>query len=61
MDKYNYQLAKNESDMLDGNINRMFVTHDVEELNKMYYYAKRRLDKIYDMQKLRLIKGGDSE
>ena len=30
-------------DMLHGNINRMCVTNDVDELNSMYDYAKKRL------------------
>lgn len=30
-------------DMLKGNINRMCVTDDVDELNSMYGYAKKRL------------------
>ncbi len=30
-------------DMLNGNINRMCVTDDVDELNSMYGYAKKRL------------------
>ena len=36
----------NQIDMLKGNINRMCVTDDVDELNSMYDYAKKRLEII---------------
>lgn len=36
-----------EVDMLKGNINRMCVTDDVEELNRMYLIANKRLSVIY--------------
>lgn len=39
--------AKRERDLLDGNINRMFVSYDVDEIMKMYLYAKFRLNMIY--------------
>lgn len=38
--------AHNEYDMLHGNLNRMFVTHDPDELVKMYTFAVRRLEMI---------------
>ena len=37
----------NEADMLKGNINRMMVTNDKDELISMYSFALRRLEKIY--------------
>jgi hypothetical protein len=37
----------NEADMLKGNINRMMVTDDKNELMTMYIFALKRLDKIY--------------
>lgn len=37
----------NEADMLEGNINRMMVTDDKNELMNMYSFALRRLEKIY--------------
>ena len=37
----------NEVDMLKGNINRMVVVDDNEELLRMYAFALERLGKIY--------------
>ena len=37
----------NEADMLQGNINRIMVTDDKDELLKMYAFALERLGKIY--------------
>lgn len=37
----------NEADMLKGNINRMMVTDDKDELLNMYTTALRRLEKIF--------------
>ena len=37
----------NEADVLKGNINRMMVTDDKNELIDMYVFALRRLEKIY--------------
>ena len=37
----------NEVDMLKGNINRMVVTDDKNELISMYSFALRRLEKIF--------------
>jgi len=37
----------NEAEMLQGNINRMMVTDDKNELINMYSFALRRLEKIY--------------
>lgn len=44
----------NECDMLEGNINRMCVTDDLEELLAMYAHAKCRLDLIFNGNYLRL-------
>ena len=37
-----------EADMLQGNINRMFMTKEEKELYSMRDYAKRRIDMIFD-------------
>ena len=37
----------NKADMLQGNINRMMVTDDTEELLSMYMWAERRLKTIH--------------
>ena len=37
----------NQADMLQGNINRMMVTDDTEELLSMYMWAERRLKTIH--------------
>ena len=42
-----YKELLNEADMLKGNINRMIVTDDKDELLKMYAFALERLGKIY--------------
>lgn len=42
------QSVKAEADMLEGNINRMFLTDDLIELNRMREFAILRLEKIYD-------------
>lgn len=52
--KMNAQMAKNESEMLDGNINRMFVTDDLVELNKSYNVAVRRLNKLLEYHQDRI-------
>lgn len=43
----NYQEMHNEKDMLEGNINRMFVTDNIDELCNMYMFAKERLDTLF--------------
>lgn len=37
-----------ETDLLQGNINRMCVTEDEEELKNMKDWAHKRIDKIFD-------------
>ena len=44
-----------EYDSLIGNINRMCVTDDLSEMIDMYEYAEKRLDKIYQYNKDRLL------
>jgi hypothetical protein len=43
-----------ECDMLQGNINRMMVANDHEELLTMFAYAHHRLDNIYWQNKKRI-------
>ncbi|MGP1505158.1 MAG: hypothetical protein ACTTIR_06020 [Eggerthia catenaformis] len=45
------KLLNNEVDMLEGNINRMCVTSDLEELVRMYKFAKKRIDSIFEYKK----------
>lgn len=42
-----YYKARNERDMLNGNMNRMFVSDDIDEIIEMYLVAKYRLSLIY--------------
>ena len=44
----------NECDMLQGNINRMMVTDNHEELLTMFAYAHKRLGEIYWENKKRI-------
>ena len=46
-DNMTHKELMNEADMLQGNINRMMVTDDKNELMDMYVFALRRLEKIY--------------
>lgn len=41
-----YELRR-EINLLEGNINRMYVTDDKEELDIMHEWAKKRLENIY--------------
>lgn len=43
-------LIKHELDMLNGNINRICITKDVDEIEKMYEVALFRLEKIKDFR-----------
>ncbi|MDV3427393.1 MAG: hypothetical protein LIR50_10055 [Bacillota bacterium] len=45
-----------EVDMLKGNINRMMVTKDPQELQKMHEIAEYRLYKIYKARVIELDK-----
>lgn len=44
----NYQEMKNERDMMDDNINRMFITDSYAELCSMYEYACKRLEVLFN-------------
>jgi len=50
----------NEADMLEGNINRMMVTDDKDELAMMYSFALGRLRKIYE-ERSHVLWGVESE
>lgn len=39
--------AYNESDLLEGEINRMFVSDNRQEVLHMYNFARKRLERIY--------------
>lgn len=43
-----------ECDMLEGNINRMMITDNFEELEGMFIVAVHRLVTIYDKNKQRI-------
>ena len=45
-----------DADLINGNINRMILTHNVEELKDMYIIAMGRLKSIYDTNKSRIEK-----
>ena len=51
----NYQEMRNVSDMLKGNINRMFVTDNLTELCDMYAFAKERLELLFKENCKRII------
>ncbi len=44
----------NESDLLQGGINRMFLIDDPEELERLHKSSKRSLEKIYKYHYARL-------
>lgn len=50
----NRQESHNTADALQGNVNRMFVTKDRDELERMFNYAIRRIVAIYDYNSQRL-------
>lgn len=52
---YNRKELTIEVDMLKGNINRMCVTDDPDELREMVYYARQRLDAIYTYNMTRVM------
>jgi len=43
----NQQQLRNETNMLDGNVSRMCLTDDKNELNSMFEWALHRLNEIY--------------
>ncbi len=44
---FDYDKAHEELNMLKGNLNRMFLVDDIEELFDNYEMAKTRLGRIY--------------
>ena len=42
-------IIRHEEDMLKGNINRMCVSDDSDELVEMYRFARLRIQKIFDI------------
>ena len=49
-----YRELNVEIDMLHGNINRICLTDNIVELNKMLYYAELRLKLIYEYNEKRI-------
>lgn len=47
-----------EAEMLKGNINRMMITNDKDELLKMYAFAHERLSRIYRERTIALLEAG---
>ena len=41
-------------DMIEGEINRICVTKDIKELDSMYSYAKRSLEKLVNIRYMEL-------
>lgn len=37
-----------EYNSLKGNMNRMCVTHDIQEFQEMYSFAKKRIDNLFN-------------
>lgn len=55
------KVLEHDLDMLQGNINRMCVTDDEEELINIQQWAKRRIDSIYLWNCRRLKDAGRNE
>lgn len=59
------QELMNECDMLQGNINRMMVTDDAEELLRMFAFAHKHLGNIFWENQIRIqtdeLLGGNHE
>ncbi len=53
------ELMDHEHDSLKGNINRMFLTDNIEELRKMKDYAIQRLTQIEAYRILEIIREND--
>ena len=49
-----YNELRNERDSLDGDLNRMSVTDDEDEMESMYEWALRRVVAIYEYNVERL-------
>lgn len=52
---------RHEEDMLQGNINRMCVADDSEELLTMLYFAHLRLNTIYKICRNKFTEESDEE
>lgn len=50
----NYQDLRNERNMLDGNLNRLMVTENMEELERMVRFAKIRIGNIAEYRKKKI-------
>lgn len=50
----NYDEMHNEVNMLNGNINRMCITSDKYELYRMYEFAIKRVEAVYEYNLNRL-------
>ena len=50
-----------EYDMLQGNVNRLFVTDDIEELNSMALYAHHHICNIWNHNRGRILKARAKE
>ena len=48
------RIIYNEKDMLEGNINRMCVTDDMDELLSMKNFAMKRIERIFQVNYERL-------
>ena len=57
----NYQEMRNVSDMLNGNINRMFVSDNLTELCDMYAFAKERLESLFKENCKRIIEQNNNK
>lgn len=53
------RIIYNEKDMLEGNINRMCVTDDMDELLSMKNFAMKRIERIFQVNYERLTDEGD--
>lgn len=51
----------NEKDMLEGNINRMCVTDDMDELLSMKNFAMKRIERIFQVNYERLTAESEGE
>lgn len=49
-----YKQLRDMRDKLEGNLNRMSVTDDLEELDDRYNFAKENLESLYKWNKERL-------
>ena len=54
MTKEELNKVYNIEDMLQGNINRMCVTHNMKELNDMRTWAEARIAEIFEMNYARI-------